>query len=324
MKKFLAICGIILVTTVCVTVGFFIFKPILNNHSNTTIVDTNNNQGDNDNSENNQGDNSNNNNSNTGNNDNNDNNNNDENNDSNNDNANNNNSGNSGSNDNNSGNDNDNEQSGNSGNDNNQNDNNDNNNDDKDNENDNTPTNTYSISIYQGVSLVYSANYKGEIFSNLINGEYNVYTLVIEANYQIESVDNSSNVIVLNKLVEENKITIDFNITSLSCFEFVIDGTTHTFDCIPVKQYSFEICLSKGQSGASVLNNAITLSNINEVSFQITIFEDNIQIPANLTFENDCISVYYGSYYAQVTQNFTVNFCLENTAFCFDIHFVLL
>ena len=334
MKKYLKY-AIITILIIGVGLGaFFAIRPVFNtdNTSNSPSIETpvnpdnqenqddNNSISDNDNSDNNSNDNQNNDNSGNDDSNNNDDNNTDNNNPDNNDDPNNN----------------DNNPDDNNNNDNNPDDNNDNENNDENNDNsgenddssdndnnDNTLNqNTYSFEIYFDKTLVYSDTTQREIFSDLKNGSFTPYTLVITSNYELPAVTTSENITVTSQSSQDFNVTIEFVITNGTSFSFTIDNKTTTLNCTPYKQYSHQITLAVGTTNATIDGNTI-LTNTNTVAFQILIFENDIQISCTLSSDDITLHALYGGYFVEIDNCISAQINVNEYDYSFVINFIV-
>ena len=333
MKKYLKY-AIITILIIGVGLGvFFAIRPVFNtdNTSNSPSIETpikpdnqenqddNNSNSDNDNSDNNSNDNQNNDNSGNDNSNNNDDNNTDNNNPDNNDDSNNN--------DNNpdDNNNNDNNPDDNNDNENNNNENNDNSGENDDSsDNDNTLNqNTYSFEIYFDKTLVYSDTTQREIFSDLKNGSFTPYTLVITSNYELPAVTTSENITITSQSSQDFNVTIEFVITNGTSFSFTIDNKTTTLNCTPYKQYSHQITLAVGTTNATIDGNTITLTNTNTVAFQILIFENDIQISCTLSSDDITLHALYGGYFVEIDNCISAQIKVNEYDYSFVINFIV-
>ena len=181
----------------------------------------------------------------------------------------------------------------------------------------------YEIKIYENSTLVYSSNYTGNIYSNINNGEYVCYTLVIESNYEI-SLSFSANISILNSITQDFNITKTFNILNGDSFDIFVDNTKYSINCLEYKQYSHFVELAKGQAGVSLEDNKIYLTDTNTVMFQVILFEDSKQVPFELICNNLVLNYLYGAYYVELNSSITANFLIPEYNYSFTLEFIII
>lgn len=200
------------------------------------------------------------------------------------------------------------------------------NNDDENNDtgdDSNQTNNIYNIEIYQDSLLVYSTNYTGQIFSNLKNGSYTIYTLKVVSNYELPNIEHSENVIVYHNIKNDFNITLSFAVTGGNNFSFTIDNKTTTINCKPYKQYSHQLVLSVGTTNAYLNQDTITLVGTNIVSFQVLIFEDGQQIECTLSCDDIVLNKVFSGYYVEINTSVSSEIKVLEYDYSFVINFVV-